>query len=374
MLTFPQAAREAVRTAQCALLADNEYIVGSVGRFAGPVRDRALDGLNVFRGLLGCPPSADIEPSQPEFTGGQCPGESYRISGTLSWDILIGSTGGTSSPSESVSTELIFTGPVTSIVPNQIDSRTFNILVTHAGGTTGVFFRQNPISTNSVSNIRFSGGATNAAGGPGVCGSAPPIYPPPVSRTTNIDVTYNTDEGDEVTVTIPFIFAPITADITGNFRIPFSFDFGGNTFTGNFSLDPNIEVTINLPRLNPGDDQGLEDLEEGDPEDEVEPREPDQKIIGVVVTSSTSLFSPVTRIANQGMPPTIVPRAGSIKFAYSLGGATFWSNDIDIKGSRVFIPCPFALGADAAVASPAPGTTLQFVEITGFPLATTGDL
>lgn len=163
-------------------------------------------------------------------------------------------------------------------------------------------------------------------------------------------------------------------DFNGNFRLPFTFDFGGNTFTGNFNLNPEFSLTINPPALPPGSDQGTDELPPGDPADEVEPLPVDEKIIGVVVTSSIVGEQQFTTILTQGMPNILAPRAGSIKFAYSLGATTFWSNDIDVKGDRIFIPCPFSQGADAVVVSPAPGVALQWVPISGPPLATKADL
>jgi len=92
------------------------------------------------------------------------------------------------------------------------------------------------------------------------------------------------------------------------------------------------------------------------------------------VQSSLSGEQQLTTIATQNIPTIFAPRAGSIKFAYSVGASTFWSNDIDVKGGRVFIPCPFSQGADAVAVSPAPGVVLNWVEITGPALATVADL
>ncbi len=363
MITFPEAVRDAVRSVQCALLADNEYVVGSVGRFAGPTRERALDGINATRRLLGCPMGDDPLPPPPDFTGGQCSNVLYTVNVSYT---------GSNNQVQTTLTQS-FRGPVRGLFPRPPNEFNSVAVFLESGLATQApvqMFNTSPANANSgqITSIIRQGGL------PDDCGNPDPTYPPPISRPTNIDVTYNIDNGDEVNLTIPFIFAPIEANFNGTLRIPFTFDFGGFEFTGNFNFDPNVEITINPPRVPSGSDDGLEDLPAGDPEEEVPELEPDRKIIGVVVTSSLVGEQQLTTILLDGMPNIFAPRAGSIKFAYSLGVTTFWSNDIDVKGDRIFIPCPFSQGADAVVVSPAPGVQLEWIPIRGFPLATVNDV
>jgi len=190
----------------------------------------------------------------------------------------------------------------------------------------------------------------------------------------NIDVTYNNEEGDTVNVTLPFIFSPINVDATGRFNIPFTFNAGGVNFSGTLQIAPEFNVTINPPTAPRATDDPVDELDPGPPEDEVEPVELDEKIIGVVVTATLTGEQQLTTIATQNIPTILAPRGGSIKFAYSFGAATFWSDDIDVKGGRTFIPCPFSQGADAVAVSPAPGVVVNWVPIRGFPLATVADV
>jgi len=224
-----------------------------------------------------------------------------------------------------------------------------------------------PDGQDSISSLSFE-----RLDGQPECGDPDPVYPPPINFTTNIDVTYNIDDGTEVTVTIPFIFAPITANFNGTLRIPFTFDFGGFEFSGNINL-PDFNLTINPPSIPPGSGDDLEPVG-GDDGDTIPPLPPEEKIIGVVVNSAIANPGRVSSVDFEAAPDIIIPRAASVKFAYSIGAATFWSSDIDVKTLRAFIPCPFSQGADAVVVTPYIGLTSTSVPIRGFPLATTGDL
>lgn len=363
MVSFIEGVRESLRTIQCPLLSANEYIVGSVGRFAGPLRERAFDGINATRRLLGCPESNDPEPPPPPFTGGQCDfayivqyqirNDQDQLIGNFSREVW-GPVGGVTFSGNEVFILCHGLTPAARLSTQQ------PILVSTVPGGDGL--------TATLTGISVSGG------GPDNCGDPPPIFPPPTNFNINVDVTYNIDDGTEVTVTVPFVFAPVSVNFDGSLSLPFTINFGGFNFTGNLNLNPDFNLTINPPAIGRGEGQGLEELPAGDPAEEVEPLPFDEKIIGVAVTSSIVGEQQFTTIATQGMPNILAPRAGSIKFAYSLAATTFWSNDIDVKGDRIFIPCPFSQGADAVVVSPAPGVALQWVPISGPPLATVADL
>lgn len=368
----------AIRAAQnaiaCPVLAANDYVLGSVGSFVPGLNAPALAAINALRKLYGCDPGDDVQPPLPEFTGGQCVKRyNVTLSGTRASSCL-----GTPGPFSQIAGPIW--GPITGAFVGEdncppgstVAQGNINIVARSTiGGSLG------PLQARPVAISAISVGISNVTvvdGTPDNCGDPEPVYPPPINYDIDVDITYNNEEGDEVNVTIPFIFTPIQVDFNGTLRMPFTFDFGGNTFTGNFSLDPEFSLTINPPGLPPGTGQGTEDLPPGDPGDEVEPVPPDQKIIGVVVTSSIVGEQQLTTIATQNVPSILAPRAGSIKFAYSIGVSTFWSNDIDVKGDRVFIPCPFSQGADFVAVSPAPGIELDWVPIRGYALATTADI
>lgn len=370
MAGFLVEAAKAVQGLQCQILAANEYVAGAVGRFNPVTRITAPIALNGIRRLLGCPQNGDFETPPPPFIGGQCECGLYGINARVQ-----GTSDQTGNPFVRELTGIFF-GPISNLV--RFAPAEFRF------GHRGQYFDESSTCGEpQFSNIPIGFPSGDAAvtlfevvifPASGDCGNPPIDYPPPSNFTTNTNITYNIDNGDEVTVTVPFVFAPITANFNGTLRIPFTFDLGGIEFSGNIDLGPDFDVTINPPALPPASGDDTDTLPPGDPADEVDPLPLDQKIIGVAVSSSIIGEQQLTTILTQGMPNILAPRAGSIKFAYSLGIATFWSSDIDVKSDRTFIPCPFSQGADAVVVSPAPGVAVQWVPIRGFPLATTQDV
>ena len=362
MVEFVEAVRDGIRGVQCALLNDNEDFVNAIGRFSGPVRQRALDGINATRRLLGCDPAEDPEEPPPPFTGGQCEGQLYTVQ-----------VAGPSTPPGG-------SGVATRIVPGPVGGMCFpaasggNVRIGVIGSTGCVTSGGGQGLTVPSVQGQWEIVSVTPVSGTDDCGDPPPVFGPPAPRPIDIDITFQPDFGPEITVPITFNFNPVEIDFNGNFRFPFDFDFGGFNFNGDVNFAPEINVRINPPRANPGDGEDLDDQGEDEPGETVPPAEPDQKIIGVVVTATDVESTRVSQIFNPGMTPTYAPRLGSVKFAYSLGGATFFSSDIDIKDRRTFIECPFSQGADAAIASPQPGIELTFTEIRGFPLATVRDI
>lgn len=361
MASFLEGVAAGVKGVQCQLLRANEYVLGSLGRFGGPTRDRALDGLNAIGVLLGCP-GGSVPPPPPPFAGGQCP-VVYRarfseVGTSFTTEIP---PGGLLGP--------ILSATATNIGPGPAGTTTYRLeMCSAASGCIA-----NNVNTFSPSP-GFIPTPFREDGLPDNCGELPGEFPPPTNINIDIDIDYDDDDGNPINITIPFVFAPVEINFNGDIRIPFNFDFGGFEFSGDINFLPDASVTINPPGGGTGGGVDLDPVGEGPPSDDVDPEEGSEKIIGVVVSSTANALSNITDILTIGMPRIFAPRLGSIKFAYSIGAATFWSNDIDIKGERVFIPCPFSQGADAAVASPVPGVSLSFVEVRGFPLATTSDI
>lgn len=383
MARFFEEVQTAVRASACAVLSANEFINGAIGTVSPGSRDFFNDYVNKTRRLIGCT-SPDIQPPDPPFVGGQCPGVSYQIQYGAAADVFNCSGTFLSDRTRSfgnVSTPRL--GPIGAIRvvganPTNCGFGNYNLRVERPDGSL-IFQSNNIFSPGVTGNARmeitsFTPAVVRVDALPDDCGSLPPVYPPPTTINIDIDIDYDDDDGNPINITIPFIFAPIKVNFDGSLEIPFSFDFGGFTFDGTLDLGPDFDVDINLPPLPRGEGQGTDVLPPGDPENEVDPEEGREKIIGVVVSSTIDAQSNLTNIATTNMPNIVAPRLGSVKFAYSVGVSTFWSNDIDVKGQRVFIPCPFSQGADAAVASPVPGVSMSFVEIRGYPLATTNDL
>lgn len=362
MVEFVQAVRDGVRGVQCALLSDNENFVNSVGRFAGPVRQRALDGINATRRLLGCDPDEDPTEPPPPFTGGQCE-VVYQVDLT-----------GNNSFGAPATARRFVPGPVGGVVFGPVNQFGFQPIGV-SGGEGNVFTGSGTGITSPAQTPTWQiVSVVRADGMPDDCGDPPPEFGPPAPRPIDIDITFQPDFGPEITVPITFNFNPVEIDFNGDFVFPFDFDFGGFNFNGDVTFNPDINVTINPPRSNPGDGEDLTGQPGDEPGETTPPAPPDEKIIGIVVTATAVGEARVSQIFNDGMPPTFAPRLGSVKFVYSIGGATFYSSDIDIKDRRTFIECPFSQGADAAIASPQPGVELTFTEIRGYPLATTADV
>lgn len=365
MVTFVEGVRNALRAFPCFALANGQYAYGAAAKlFPATPAGAISSGYGQLRRLLGCNPDDDAPEPEREFIGGQCVGVQYDVT----WDR---SAPGLNPPPGSVRV----TGPLTV-------TRITEPPGGPAGCAPGLSFNEIILLSQSVPVGLYSGcGATvsniqvtRVDGQPDSCGSPPINYPEPTDINVDIDVTFNTEEGDETTITVPFVFAPINVDLSGKFNIPFNFNLGGLDFSGTLEIAPNFNVNINPPTARRGSDDGTEDLPSGDPNEDVEPVPPSEKVIGVAVQSILIGEQKLTTIGTQNIPTIFAPRAGSIKFAYSLGVSTFWSDDIAIKGDRTFIPCPFSQGADFVAVSPEPGVQVQWRAITGFPLATVADV
>lgn len=347
---------------RCQLISDDPYVLGSVSRVLPATRPAFIQTLNATRRLAGCPPEGDIEPPTPPFPGGQCAGQLYNV--TASGLNALGTT--------ITNTRGPLVGPIGGLVfdpPNEFGG-VFVRAQTGDGPSNTSFATTSPGNASTWQIISIS--PVTASQGD-ECGDPPPIYPPPTEVNIDVDVTIEGDDGDLV-VTIPFIFSPITVNFDGTLRIPFTFDFGGFSFTGSFPLDFNIPITINPPSLPPGSGEDFDSVGDDEPGGTVPPLPPGEKIIGVVVNSEISQPGRVGSVNFENGPAIIVPRAASVKFAYSLGAATFWSSDIDVKTLRAFVPCPFSQGADAAVVTPYIGLESTSVPVRGFALATTNDV
>lgn len=354
MVLFVEAVKAAVRFTRCQLLNAEAFVAGGAGLLPSGSRNSLLDAVNRQRRLLGCT-GPDIEAPDPEFFGGQCPGVSYRV------DYQNRTTAGDFG-SPNFRTGLGPFSGATKTVTGVSASINLNFANTSPQILSG------PAAEVLLPRILS---VTRLDGLPDDCGSIDPIFPPPTNIDIDIDIDYDDDDGNPINITIPFIFAPIKVNFDGSLEIPFSFDFGGFTFDGSLDLSPEFDIDINIPPIGRGVGN---DFTPGPEEEEVDPEVGPEKIIGLVVTATAIAPNGPTGISTANIPDLFVPRLGSVKFAYSLGAATFWSNDIDVKGRRVFIPCPFSQGADAAAASPVPGVSLSFIEIRGYPLATTRDI
>lgn len=378
MVAFRDAVASAARSSLCAVIAVNDDAAKLFGRVPG--LKTGADYFNFFaplRAQLCNDAPSETVPPEPPFTGGQCAGQLYRLVGTITWDVLVCSTGTTVPVSEAVSTDAIFVGPVTSITPRYFDQgacgdRSFIFDVVHDGGnqTSTAFFRTNP--TNRSFNAKFSGSAELAGGGDGGCGDPGLVLPPPGDVVVPTTIIYNTNEGDEVTVEGDFTFSPFFSVGDLSINVPFKLDVGGLTFDGTLEVAPEFNLDLS-PRIYLGGGGSIDDP--GTllpvPPEETEPIEPEPNspaIIGVVVRSTPIGELRSTAIATDGMPTIYAPRIASCSFAIQSSLTIAWTSDIPVKSRDAYIPCPATQGAVGVSVSAEPGWECSWVAVRGRPL------
>lgn len=359
-MSFIDGLGQALKNLDCFLLGQAAYVGGSIGRFGDITAGLGEQVINGARRLRGCDPAGDVTPPPPPFTGGQCAvvylTEFARTDQPTNWL-------STNPPS--------LVGPITSAVvstvgPGPSGTTTYRATFTGANGTSiGQSNNFNP-PPGIITRVRRQDGLADN------CGDPPPIYPPPTNINIDVDVEY-VDEGDViVNVTVPIEFKPFTVNFNGDVNFPFEFSLGGIDFNGDVVFSPDFSLNVGGPSLPPGPINTPNPDPDTNPD--VPPAPRGNKVQGVLVTAVVAPNSEVSSIDGGSIPDIFVPRLGSVKFAYSFGARTVWSNDIDVKGTNVFIPCPFSQGADAVAGSPRPGVTFSLAELTGPPLATVTDL
>lgn len=229
------------------------------------------------------------------------------------------------------------------------ETQNFGIPVDRGAGET---------SDNEITNVRV-------VSGPDDCGEDAPPDPaqPYPGNPVNIDITYTdntnveiTEQGD-LTLNLP-IFLP------GSVIIPFNIDLGGFEFNG--SIDLSGEVNIEIPPGRQPDDTTTDTEPPALPpgQEPVDP-ETERRIIGVHVFTQLPANSPVTVISQDDGPSIFAPRGGSVRFLIIGGGGSSWTEDIDIKGDREYIPCPAPQGAISVIANPLPGGTTSLIRVYG---------
>lgn len=361
---------EAFKSLDCGILSASDYILGGIGRFTGLDQGLASNAINGLRRLRGCPEAGDITPPPPPFTGGQCEGTNYRVQGISTVypradcePIVNPFNAFYPGPIRGLRTAVNNpSGPLCTPGQNQVflsfgpDSNIQEALV--AGAGFGASFEITSVTRNS--------------GGLDICGDPPPPILPPINIDVDVPVTF-TDEGDNiVNITIPVEFKPFTVNFNGDVSFPFEFSLGGIDFTGDVVFAPDFSLNVNPPRLPKGPINPPPSGSEDEIPVPLKPR--GEKIQGVIVVATVNSDQRVSSYEGSPVPDIYVPRLGSVKFAYSFGVSTVWSNDIDVKGTAVFIPCPFSQGADAVQGRPEAGITFSLSAVEGPPIATVADI
>lgn len=370
--TFMDEVTNALRNGYCS-------IVGSYANFLeqnfpafGVVPNPGLGAARLAQRLF-CnaePPEPSPDPDAP-FTGGQC---TFNYNVTSSWQTL--DLQGNPIPGTVVSfNPSNLPGPITAIRGrlNATGDR-WQRAVFYAGGSQSVSLGNIDVAGSS-GVIVLSANVTPSSGQPDTCGDPPPGPTPPPDDGYNeidIDVTYTDNSGNDITVPIVAVFAPVVIAGNGNVFAPVRVNV---PVDASLNLNGTLNLTTGDINLNFGDQNRLPGLEDCPPappsvpddvpdvpDDVPDYSEPDEPgvvptvIRGAIVTV-TDTGNGVTHVFQGDNPDVYLPRLGNIQFQMEFGGQIAWSEDIPVKNRRQFIRCPWEGGAIAVEGTPAPGVS-----------------
>lgn len=233
-----------------------------------------------------------------------------------------------------------------------------------------------------VVNVTFQ----RAGGLPDNCGNPDPIIPPPEPNynITNVNITYQNNDGLDITVPVTFFVGlaylnasaqleiPVNATFNANVSFPITFNLSTGDITFNFQ--PTFNSPDGTPTTQPdgsgGDNRRPDDFTfdnppppppSGDEFDSIEPPENPRterviRGVGVTVTS----FEPIDRgviFQTGGNPDIYVPDLGMVQFQIRVGDSVFWTNNQRVLNQRAFIECPWEGGAIDVAGTPRNGVT-----------------
>lgn len=311
----------------------------------------------------------------PPFQGGQCP-VTYSITTEIYACVTAGC--GTQGPYGLGN----YLGPITGLRGGFQPGQGWGVFISHAGvesyfnlssggPTTYVSFDvQNPILT------RLDGQPDN-------CGNpTPPIdpTPPPYPRIPR-DVPYQDNDGNNFTIPIILVFAPVRVNIDGTLNVPFRIQLDPEfnvEFNGTLNINNgNINFNFGNPNIAPGpfpqpDDFDSPDNTPGYPPTvpnsispiSPTPAEPETKeVIRAVIVTVTANTSASTVIYQDNNPDIYAPDLGFINFAISVDNAVAWTSNIPVKNFRNFIQCDWEGGAIEVRGTPRPGVAWTITPI-----------
>jgi hypothetical protein len=185
---------------------------------------------------------------------------------------------------------------------------------------------------------------------------------PPSGDTTNVNITYVNNEGDNVTelgdlvIFAPVVIAPVTV------IAPIRVDLPDVSFNGNIVLSPDFNIELQPPsfRRGPGDTDAPPPPENPDTSPTTPQDDSTRQIIGAIATvTSDPSDGLATEVASADGPDLFVPRMGTLSFRVRVAGSLSWTTPIDIKTTRQFIPAPGNVQALDAIASPNPNYSIS---------------
>lgn len=318
----------------------------------------------LMRSVCGAPPDGVLNPDAPQqpaaptapYSGGQCPGQTYRIT----YNVRFGSSPDFPVTDQRTSSKT-WIGPIGSVIgPTQSgDTGAYSWDLTHdldnPSGPRRELFASvgSPGFTPSISGLSPS----TTDGSPDNCGDPPPAPKfDPNSPTPNPLPPFSFDPGDGGA---PETYEPdisIEPGPTGpaiRFRFP----------DGDYYVDPGgIDVLppgIPNPCCPPGDpgpspDDFAPSPENPDPEppppgvpdENPESEEPQVTFVAAIVTLRNINTSATAIPGTDGGPVIYAPRLASLQFKIEAGeGNTGWTADIDIKNAQSYVVVPAPQGA-----------------------------
>jgi hypothetical protein len=376
VLSFSEAAAQAVQGAACSLLALSDEgtrwinsVIGADGDFgnvAGALRKNVCNE---------SAPTGNYGPTLP-FSGGQCSGVEYQITLKIEADEEDCDGGGfeSKSPKED---QLTLFGPLSAPfiqvdTPSDCGDRTIRGAINgfESDGTPATRVTQS-ITTGRPDEklinqvLTVTAGPTRVDGQPDDCGDPEgnPIgdYN---DYSETVSITYEDNSQTEITEDIDITLGPLIVGIGGILYAPVTIGTGDISFNGEVKLAPEFSVDI-WPDGLFGGGGNTDDPAPNPSEPDPEPTTPDdrRRIIGaiVTVTNFNEAISRVTQVAQDDSPDIFVPRTGNISFYIDTPGGQAWTEPTPLRNVRQYVPCPAREGAvDVAV-----------TEGTGFTLAVT---
>lgn len=313
--------------------------------------------LRTARNLFCNEPPDDAAPGfEPGLPNGQCPGTVYTF------DSRVG-TGAAVTKTETDDGDLI-EGPIGNVEEISDDAGLFDYQVTVGNGVV-------TLGTNFTESTDFNILNIQPVGGPDDCGGTPetprePYNPDDFTETP--DVTYDDGNGNEFTIPVGLVYAPVTVEIDGTVTVPVKVKFD-NDFEIDASLnldegDVNFNVNVGDTNIVVGDDETV--IEDPDGGDGIPPSpitEVEKSIIGVAVfvTNISSAYEG-TRLLSAGSGAEFyVPRLASVSFLCEVlsGPGLAWTVDLDVKFTNQVVYCPVPWGAKAVAVTEQDGIEVE---------------
>lgn len=364
MPSFIDAVGESVNRAACVILGDFAARLEVLNYVLDPLATApSYNGAAAtYAARCGLPLPDDFNGSAG-FTGGQCPGVLYDV--TVTYTIVRSIITFPPGSPENKSATRRLAGAIEGLrVLNS--PGLVQLAIRHAGTESSV----ESIGVTPDGNTRIDNAVITSVvrvdGLPDNCGN-PPVPPPvytPGSNSYTTNVTYNDNEGTEITIPVVIALGYATFNANAEVTIPVDLDFELNPEL-NFNAEFNFSTGEVTPDIrNPSaprppsctDPNGFEpdptiplpppeipDAESPDtPPDTPTERE---SIISACIVTVADPNDNESVIFQDRNPDIYVPALGYVQFKIRVGAASAWTGDIPVKCKRQFIACPWPLGA-----------------------------